>query len=91
MSVDTGIVHLATAANTPTVCIYGPTGQIFWRPYNKNQVVLQKEPCAETGNSPDITQVIEYLDECPAHGKECVKAISVEEVEQAVDKILKKE
>ncbi len=84
LSVDTGIVHIATAAETPTLCLYGPTGQILWKPYNKNQIVLQKHPCAEIGNNQDTSQIIIRLEKCPAHGTACIKAISVDDVKQAI-------
>lgn len=90
VSIDTGVVHIATATKTPTVCIYGRTGQLFWHPYNKNQIVVQNEPCAVTGNNPNPYQVIEYLDPCPIHGKDCIRAVTVEEVEKAVEIFFKK-
>lgn len=90
ISLDTGIVHIATAMNTPTLCLYGPTGQIFWKPYNNNQLVFQKHPCAEVGNNPNTDQVIESVKKCPSHGHECIKAISVCDVQKMIkEKLLK--
>lgn len=85
ISIDTGIVHIATATKTPTLCLYGPTGQIFWKPYNENQIVLQKYPCTEIGNNPNPSLVIEYMQKCPVHGNACIKAISVDEVKQVIE------
>lgn len=84
ISVDTGIVHIATAMDTPTLCLYGQTGQVFWKPYNKNQIVLQKHPCAEIGNNPNTDHVIESVNKCPAHGHECIKAIFLSDVQEAI-------
>lgn len=39
---DSGIGHLASAVNTPTVTIFGPTDPVLWKPCGKKSVVIVK-------------------------------------------------
>jgi len=88
ISVDTGIVHIATATNTPTLCIYGRTSQLFWKPYNSNQKAIQKEICRETANALDTDQIIIYPLLCPEHKTDCIHAVKVSDVWKIVEKEL---
>jgi len=86
VSVDTGIVHIATTTNTPTVCIYGITSQLFWKPYNKNQIVVQADLCSKKANQVDVEQVIIHPEICPKHGKSCINHIGVSDVKKVINK-----
>lgn len=47
---DSGVSHLAAAARTPTVSIFGPTSPITWRPAGKRSIVVysSKQPKQNT-------------------------------------------
>lgn len=71
---DSGLQHLASAVNVPCISLFS-CWQLRgkWRPYGKGSVILQKRiPCHTC-----------FLEECPYENK-CMKAISVEEVCNAV-------
>lgn len=71
---DSGAMHLAAAAGTPTVSVFGPTvlSQGFM-PWNQNSIVVQQplscRPCGRHGSQ-----------KCPIGTHECMKGIGVKEV-----------
>ena len=71
---DSGAMHLAAAAGTPTVSVFGPTvlAQGFM-PWNSQSVVVQKSlacrPCGRHGG-----------EKCPIGTHECMKNISGKDV-----------
>jgi lipopolysaccharide heptosyltransferase I len=75
---DSGPMHLAAAVGTPVVAIFGPTDPRKIGPYGEGHTVLQ------------------HADQCPAclaGGKglhRCLEAISVEEVFEAVNHLLRR-
>ena len=73
---NTGMMHLASAFQTPTVAIHGPTDPVKWGPINPNAVVVQSPlecaPCLYLGH--------EYGCDCPR----CMDAIGVDVVWQAL-------
>jgi ADP-heptose:LPS heptosyltransferase len=72
---DSGVTHLAAAAGTPVVALFGPTDPRVWGPRGKEVVLLRRSaecsPCSR-----------EKMHSC-AHQK-CLEHISVEEVYEAV-------
>lgn len=78
VSPDTAPLHIALGMETPVVALFGPTNPKRHVPPSEDIAVLKKElscqPC--------------YKPECS--GIECMKQISVAEVEEAVLKLLKK-
>jgi heptosyltransferase I len=76
---NTGIMHLASAFETPTVAIHGPTDPRKWGPVNPNAMVVQSNlecaPCLYLG--------YEYGCDCAA----CMDAISVDDVWQILIEI----
>ncbi len=74
---DTGAMHIAAAVGVPIAAVFGPTDPVTTSPYGSGHVVISRNlPCA-----PCLKR------ECPtAH--ECMKAITVDEVYDAVQKIL---
>ena len=79
ISADSGPMHLASALGTPVVAIFGPTSPQVTGPYNKKaqHIILRKDvgclvPCYEV--------------DCPDN--KCMKAVTVDEVFDAVKKTL---
>jgi heptosyltransferase-3 len=81
VSGNTGIIHMASAFETPSVAIHGPTDPVKWGPYNRNAIVLMSPlecaPCLYLGH--------EYDCDCP----KCMEAIPVDTVWQAVMEVEK--
>ena len=75
---DTGPMHVAAAARTPTVALFGSTSPTWTRPFGTGHEVIYKHlecsPC--------------FQRTCPI-GYKCLHAISVEEVASCVTKILR--
>jgi len=71
---DTGTMHVATAVGTPVVALFGSTDLVTTGPLGDGHRVLKKDvPC-----SPCLKRV------CPTDHR-CMKLITVDEVEEAVD------
>ncbi len=83
VSVDTGPMHMAVAAGTPIVALFGPTVKEFgFFPFRaKSAVVVQKKmwcrPC-----SPHGTQT------CPLMHHNCMRGIEPEYVVDTVDRVI---
>lgn len=74
---DTGTMHVATAVNIPVVALFGSTDPASTGPWGDGNVVIRKNvPC-----SPCMKRV------CPTDHR-CMELITVEEVEEAVNKKL---
>jgi len=84
ISNDSGPVHVAVGVGTPVVAIFGRSqpglSQKRWKPLGEMDVVLQK----------DVGCPICLADDCQINF-ECLRALSVEEVFEAAQKILSKE
>lgn len=79
---DTAPLHIASAVKTPCVALFGPTVREFgFTPIGNRHVVIEKNlecrPCTPHGG--------EY---CPIWTHDCMEMISVEEVLEAVKKII---
>ncbi|MEK6646473.1 MAG: lipopolysaccharide heptosyltransferase II [Candidatus Firestonebacteria bacterium] len=75
---DAGPMHISVALNVPTIAIFGPGEPDIWFPYDKSKHIAFKKqvscwPC--------------NLDVCEK--QDCMKAISVDDVLLAVEKMLK--
>ncbi len=80
IGVDSMPMHLAAAMRTPTVALFGPSGEIEWGPWNvANRVVTSTHACRPCGN-----------DGCGG-GKvsECLTTLSVEQVHAAAQALLR--
>lgn len=94
ISIDTVSVHIAAATDTPTVGIYGKTYIYKWIPWNKQKQVLITgyHRCAGCWLGDYFDRII------PTHTKTnicsrdyvCIKDISVDEVLEAAQELLKK-
>ncbi|OPX20929.1 MAG: putative lipopolysaccharide heptosyltransferase III [Desulfobacca sp. 4484_104] len=53
LGVDSAPMHLAAAVGTPTVALFGPSGDFNWRPWGEGHVVIKKgwdcQPCGQDG------------------------------------------
>ncbi len=78
---DSGPAHIAAAVQTPLVVLFGPASAVRWRPWHSApaevvQNYFQCNPCA--------------MYRCEAFDEpECIRSISVAQVMQAVEKVLK--
>ena len=69
---DTGVMHLASAAQTPVVAIFGPTDVKVNAPYGLNNIIVRDEaPCSPCKKK-----------DCQE--RTCIENISVEDVFEAV-------
>lgn len=84
VTVDSGIMHIAYGLGTPTVSLFGPGIENKWAPKGKNHITINKRPfcspCTKYGYTPS----------CPRDA-ECMRLISVDEVEDAVLKLISKQ
>jgi ADP-heptose:LPS heptosyltransferase len=81
VSLDTGTVHLATAVRTRVIDLMGPTSPSLWRPWpdsERNICLFHPEVC---------NSCRKYT--CRLKDNICMKAITVEEVKNTVDRLLK--
>lgn len=78
ISNDTGTMHLSAALETPVIAIFGSTDPKRTGPWGKGHIVIKKDiPC-----SPCFKRI------CPGDHI-CMELISVDEVEEIVDKKLR--
>ncbi len=80
ISVDTGVMHLASALGVDLISLHGPTAPERWGPLNKNSTALIGEidcsPCLGLG----------FESKCKEN--RCMKNISVEQVIEAEENLL---
>jgi heptosyltransferase-2 len=86
VSNDSGLMHLAAARQRKIVALFGSTvKELGFFPYRTENIVLERNglacrPCSHVG-----------LDRCPEGHFKCMKDISVDEVVEAVNSLLKKQ
>ncbi len=77
---DTGVMHLAAAVGTPVVALFGPTDPAIYGPYKvPHRIIWHPQtcgPCFRLKQRP------------PGCSLQCIRAISVEEVEDAALELL---
>jgi len=79
IGVDSAPMHIASAMQTPTVALFGPSGEIEWAPWQvPHRILTSAHPCRPCGN-----------DGCGG-GKvsECLSAIPVEQVLAAIHEVM---
>jgi len=79
IGVDSMPMHLAAAMGTPTVALFGPSGELEWGPWRvPHRIVTTKFPCRPCGN-----------DGCGG-GKvsECLTTLPVADVQAAAEQLL---
>ncbi len=84
IGVDTGPLHVAAAMGTKVIGLFGPNTPLKWGPYGKKNIAIYHPlPC-----SPCTKQYLGIVSSCEKD--DCMRAITVEEVMDAVKKIIKK-
>lgn len=78
---DSGVSHLAALAGIPTTALFGPTDPAVWAPLGKSVTVLR----GSAGCSPCTR---EEMRDC--EHRDCLETITLEAVEQAVEKAPKR-
>ncbi|MDP4117302.1 MAG: glycosyltransferase family 9 protein, partial [Bacteroidota bacterium] len=79
ISVNTGIMHLASALSCNLVALHGPTNALRWGPLNKNSVSISSKYCC----APCLNLGFEY--NCEDRTGACMKAIDFNEILKAID------
>ena len=80
---DSGAMHLASIAGTPTVALFGPTVlDLGYEPWQSRAIVVENKdircrPCGKHGHK-----------KCPIGTHECMTSISWQEVSQSAEKLL---
>ncbi len=79
VGVDSAPMHIAAAMGTPTVALFGPSGDIEWGPWQvPSRIVTANYPCRPCG-----------LDGCGGGKRsECLEAISTNQVLAAVQSLI---
>jgi ADP-heptose:LPS heptosyltransferase len=80
ISPDSGSAHLASALGTKTITLFGPTDEIRWKPYGKeenNILIKSRVKCSPCG----------LLYNCQYNYK-CVKDINIEEILKNIKKLI---
>lgn len=75
---DSGPMHLASAAGTPVVALFGPESPRFYGPRGEHRIVYKSLPC-----SPCLNIYNAKLFVCPYDAR-CMKEISVQDVLDAI-------
>jgi lipopolysaccharide heptosyltransferase II len=79
---DSGIAHIASAVETPSVVIFGSSNVAHWRPWSNplSEVVREELPCQPC---PGYT--------CAEFNQpECIRRVSVQRVWQAIERVIGK-
>jgi heptosyltransferase-3 len=72
-------MHLAAAAETPCVALFGPTRDIIWHPWMvPHKVITEDYPCRPCGLKGCGDSMV----------SECIQAIDPEKVVQAVQSLI---
>ena len=90
ISIDTSAVHVASATNTPTIALYGPTIENYWGPWNKwNQILIQKKlRCEGKCRDCDTNKIITGREICVEKENICLtEDITVKDVMLAFESL----
>lgn len=85
VGIDSGLLHIAVAVKTPAVGLWGPTSaQLRFSPANTRSFVTSPVECQGCHHR---VPRLHWMTGCP-HDIKCMKAISVEQVTQACERLL---
>ena len=59
---DSGLMHLATACKLPTIALFGPTNDIIYSPWGKNNIVIRTKENYNYFKKIKIDKNISYMD-----------------------------
>ena len=79
--IDTAPMHMAAAVGVPVLALFGPTGAEAWRPWTARGRVLSTPCLCNLGQRP-------VCDWSAGAVRACLAAISVEQVQAALDELL---
>ena len=82
---DSGPMHLSAAMGTKTIGLFGPNLPLRFRPIGTNNAAIYKALCP---CSPCINVHKGQLGNCRNNDPQCMKAITVEDVEKEVKRLL---
>ena len=76
---DSGPKHLAASAGVPCVCVFSARNLpgVWFPPGKRNTVIYHQTECADCG-----------LETCIAMEKKCIRSITIDEMEEAVERVL---
>lgn len=76
---DSGPMHLAASVGVPCVCVFSAQGLpgVWFPPGERNLVIYHQTECYGCG-----------LQTCVDMDKKCIRSVTVDEMEQAVDRVL---
>jgi ADP-heptose:LPS heptosyltransferase len=76
---DSGPMHIAAAAGTPVVALFGPESPVFYGPRGRSNICYKALPCSPCLNIYNAKQFT-----CP-YNTRCMEEISTNEVLEAID------
>lgn len=76
---DSGPKHLAASVGVPCVCVFSARGLpgMWFPPGRNNEIVFHEPECASC-----------WLETCVEKQKKCIRSVTVDEMEQAVDRVM---
>jgi len=85
---DSGVMHLATAAGTPLVALFGPTDPRAWGPWRPPEcgtapAAVIQGPCPRGGPCLYVGHRVGSRQGCP--GRDCLEAITAAQVLECID------
>lgn len=87
LSNDTGPMHIAAAQGCRTIGLFGPNLPVRWGPYGPGNISIYKGRVCK--HSPCINVHLGQTPECLIGNNKCMKAITVDDVIDAVDLVMK--
>ena len=85
INTDSGLGHIASALNIPSITIFGSANPVISRPYSKNNILILNDECNScysypfTSNKPEI--------KCKANPR-CMEIVNIDKVKTALEKLL---
>jgi exopolysaccharide biosynthesis WecB/TagA/CpsF family protein len=81
---DSGVMHIAAAAGTKTLAIFGPSNANAWGPWSEHAVALRSNPVCSPCSY--IRNTVGQREGCAAHT--CMKLVTSEDVMEAAVRML---
>lgn len=84
---DSGVMHIAAAAGTPTLAIFGPSNHQAWGPWTPSSKSLVVRSAPECSPCSYVGHTIGLREGCPA--RTCMRMVTVEQVVATAKALLK--